>query len=313
MNFKKIGIALCASATFGLVACGDSDSSSGNGLNDVNGGDAKVSCEVQKNPFKTITKGDGYSLETSITYDDGEVVMEYATIYDSQLLADKACEEVKGELGEDDGTVKCEGKSVVLTTTEEGDEEFYESIKEEETYICNGVNEKPTPSSGDKSDESDGDVDKKPTPSSDSKSGKSSSSVGADESGFTYIEFEGGSYRGHGCDFKMSDKTWEYAYEERYGKMIVETKVVCEDLDDEDYSFADKICTKTITYDDEESYEDCEEEKTENYEVICKDGLTIEKYFERNNAEDLFKSNMKFCQRINLNPDWEYVPEGSNE
>lgn len=144
-------------------------------------------------------------------------------------------------------------------------------------------------------------------------SDKSSSSTGhSDGEGFTYIESEGGSYRGHGCEFKMSDKTWEYAYEEKYGKMIVETKVVCEDLDDEEYSYADKICTQTVTYDDEEIYEDCEEEKSENFETICKDGLTIEKYYDRDITEDLFKSTMKFCQKINLNPDWEYVPEGDD-
>lgn len=110
----------------------------------------------------------------------------------------------------------------------------------------------------------------------------------------------------------MSDKTWEFAYEEKYGSIIAKTKVVCEDLDDEDYSYADKICTQTVTYDDEEIYEECQEEKTENFETICKDGLSIEKYFDRDNTKNLFISTMKFCQRINLNPDWEYEPESSS-
>lgn len=69
MQYRKIGLALALSASFGLMACGDSDSSSSNG---AAGGDELFSgsCKVQEDPFKTITTSDDFTSEVSVTYDD---------------------------------------------------------------------------------------------------------------------------------------------------------------------------------------------------------------------------------------------------
>lgn len=292
MQFRKFGMALALSASFGLLACGD-DSSSGKSSPTAGDDEVTTSCTIQKDPFKKIYKIDGYgTAETSLTYKDGKITITTVSKMTSQAYADKVCKESKED--EDLTSVKCDGKTVTVTETEKGEKEDLEFFKKSLEQSCK---------------EESG---KKITSSSSTKKSSSSSATKTDKSDFTLIEYEGGYYRGHGCDFKMSDKTWEFAYEEKYGSIIAKTKVVCEDLDDEDYSYADKICTKTVTYDDEEIYEECQEEKTENFETICKDGLSIEKYFDRDNTEDLFISTMKFCQRINLNPDWEYKPESSS-
>lgn len=306
MEYKKLGLSLALSATFGLLACGG-DSSSGSLTSSPEGdGEFTISCKVQDDPFKIIQKIDGYTVETSLSYEDGKIITKNFAKFTTQKEADIACKEAKDDANdgdeEEDITVKCDGKTVTETYSENGDKNLLKSMKEGIAATCEKMNNQKTSSNTKNSSDS-------------SKNGKSSSSTSnntnkTSKDGFTLIENEGLYYRGHGCDFKMSDKTWKYEYEENWGFAIAEVKVVCEDLNDDKYSY-DKICTETVTASDKDFKDDCKNASTENYKRTCKGETSIEEFYTRNFTEDLFQQTMRFCQKINLNPDWEYKPESS--
>lgn len=66
MNFKKLGIVLTLSATFGLMACGDDSSSASN----------TISCKVSKteSSYKSVSKYMGEEIIFEVSIDDNGIM-----------------------------------------------------------------------------------------------------------------------------------------------------------------------------------------------------------------------------------------------
>ena len=123
---KKFGMGLALTATFGLLACSDSSSSS-------DGGKVTISCKVVKEKPLTIKSSEG-PFSGTITYDlnkDGKVVETYE-ISSEDVAKDECAEMEKDEMY---GEVTCTGKKIVgiysETYSEEEFQEFVEMMKEE--------------------------------------------------------------------------------------------------------------------------------------------------------------------------------------
>ena len=85
---KKFGMGLALTATFGLLACSDSSSSS-------DGGKVTISCKVEKEKPLTIKSSEG-PFSGTITYDlnkDGKVVETYEI--SSEAVAKDECAEME--------------------------------------------------------------------------------------------------------------------------------------------------------------------------------------------------------------------------
>lgn len=321
MQYRKIGLALALSASFGLLACGDSDSSSN--ATGSNGDDLfTASCKVQKDPFKATTKGYGFTNEVTVTFDDGKIITKTVSKFDDQEYADEACEDAKEEAKEadedEDVTVKCDGKTTTITYTEEGDEEDYEDAMTEETFVCEFINSMAANSSDSKSGKS-----------SSSKNGKSSNSKGDESSsskkddgnkddgsaskidGKVTYEDDGMKYYGNGCDFKKSDKKWEYTYTYTdITKLITEVNVKCtrNEIEDEGYTRYEVKCVDTqITTGKGVNiycYEIDEETSHGTHVSTCNDGEWKEIQTVTDDEDFLFYQKMAECQRTNGHPEW---------
>ena len=123
---KKFGMGLALTATFGLMACGDSSSSS-------DGGKVTLSCKVLKEKPLTIKSTEGAFSET-ITYDlnkDGKVV-ETFEISSEAIAKDECAEMEKDEMYDE---VTCTGKKIVGiysdTYSEKEFQDFVKLMKEE--------------------------------------------------------------------------------------------------------------------------------------------------------------------------------------
>ena len=321
MQYRKVGLALALSATFGLLACGDSDSSS-NATSGTGDDLFTASCKVQKDPFKATTKGYGFTNEVTVTFDDGKIITKTVSKFDDQEYADEACEDAKEEAKEadedEDVTVKCDGKTTTITYTEEGDEEDYEDAMTEETFVCESINSKSGKSSNSKSGKSSSSVSNK---SDDSKSGKSSSSVsGGDNTdkesaskidGKVTYESTGMKYYGNGCDFKKSDKKWEFTYTYiDVTKLTTEVSIKCtrNEIEEEGYTRYETKCVDTqITTGSGVNfycYEIDEETSRGTHVSTCKDGEWKEIQTITDDEDILFYQKMAECQKANGHPEW---------
>lgn len=329
MQYRKIGLALALSATFGLLACGDSDSSS-NATSGTGDDLFTASCKVQKDPFKATTKGYGFTNEVTVTFDDGKIITKTVSKFDDQEYADEACEDAKEEAKEadedEDVTVKCDGKTTTITYTEEGEEEDYEDAMTEETFVCEFINSMAANSSDSKSGKSSNSKSGKSSSSvsnksSDSKSGKSSSSVsGGDNTdkesaskidGKMTYEIDGMKYYGNGCDFKKSDKKWEYTYTYTdITKLTTEVSIKCtrNEIEEEGYTRYEVKCVDTqITTGKGVNiycYEIDEETSHGTHVSTCKDGEWKEIQTITDDEDILFYQKMAECQRTNGHPEW---------
>ena len=178
---KKIGLGIALTATFGLMSCEDSSSSS-------SGGTVTVSCKVvSENPF-TIKSSEA-GIGGNITYElkDGKVVETYK--FDNSSLADEECKDMKKR--SEYTKVTCDGKKIVAYTDDELTEARFKTYTKNLADYCKEMDGKKV--------DVDGYVDLDEKPKSSNSNAKSSSST---KSATTTSS----------CDFKLKDDVWEYSY-----------------------------------------------------------------------------------------------------
>lgn len=313
MQYRKIGLALALSASFGLMACGDSDSSSSNG---AAGGDELFSgsCKVQEDPFKTITTSDDFTSEVSVTYDDGKIITKSSVKYASQSFADEGCAEAKKEAEEADedvvAKVKCDGKTVTLTKTEDGDEDDYEEAMAEESFVCEFINSMAANSSDSKSGKSSSSKGEKSSSSKKDDGNKDDGSASKIDGKVTYEDDEM-TYYGNGCDFKKSDKKWEFTYTYTdITKLVTDANIKCTRIETEEdgYTSYEVKCVKTeITTGKSVNiycYEADVETSRGTHVSTCKDGEWKEVHTTTDDVDYLFHQYMAECQEVNGHPEW---------
>lgn len=313
MQYRKIGLALALSASFGLMACGDSDSSSN--ATGSNGDDLfTASCKVQKDPFKATTKGYGFTNEVTVTFDDGKIITKTVSKFDDQEYADEACEDAKEEAKEadedEDVTVKCDGKTTTITYTEEGDEEDYEDAMDEETFVCEFINSMAANSSDSKSGKSSSSKGEKSSSSKKDDGNKDDGSASKIDGKVTYEDDEM-TYYGNGCDFKKSDKKWEFTYTYTdITKLVTDANIKCTRIETEEdgYTSYEVKCVKTeITTGKSVNiycYEADEETSRGTHVSTCKDGEWKDVHTTTDDVDYLFHQYMAECQEVNGHPEW---------
>ncbi len=240
---KKIGLGIALTATFGLMSCEDSSSSS-------SGGTVTISCKVvSEDPF-TIKSSEA-GIGSNITYElkDGKVVETYK--YDNSALAEDECEYLKSH-----GSytkVNCDGKKIVAYTDDEQTEAQFKKYTKQLKDYCAEMDGKKVDANGWGDPDDDG-------PTSSSSKATSSSSTKAPTSATS-------------CEFKLNNDVWEYSYDT--GKDASGTSVkgtVRYEFKGKDVTITDKstrtgslvksICP-TLKEDDSEDSDELGSEKTE--------------------------------------------------
>ena len=241
---KKIGLGIILTASFGLMSCEDSSSSS-------SGGKVTVSCKVvSEDPFTIKSSEAGISGNMTYELKDGKVVETYK--FDDSSIAKDECNDMKSRGGY--SKVTCDGKKVVAYSEDEMTDAEFKQYKKSLKKYCEDMDGKTI-------DINDwGDDDDVPTSSSSkatSSSAKSSTTTSS-------------------CEFKLNNDVWEYSYDT--GKDASGTSVkgtVRYEFKGKDVTITDKstrtgslvksICP-TLK---EEDYEDSDELGSDKMETTC--------------------------------------------
>ena len=234
---KKIGLGIALTATFGLMSCEDSSSSS-------SGGTVTMSCKVvSENPFSIKSSEAGFGGNVTYELKDGKVVETYK--FDDSALAKEECQDMKESSGYT--KVTCDGKKIVAYTDDELTETQFKTYTKNLANKCKEMDGKTVDINGWTIPDDD-------VPTSSSSKATSSSSTKAPTSATS-------------CEFKLNNDVWEYSYDTgkdasgtsvkgtvRYefkGKDVTITenstksgslvKSICPTLKEEDYEDSDEL------------------------------------------------------------------------
>ena len=179
---KKIGLGIILTASFGLMSCEDSSSSS-------SGGKVTVSCKVvSEDPFTIKSSEAGIGGNMTYELKDGKVVETYK--YDDSSIAKDECNDMKSRGGY--SKVTCDGKKVVAYSEDEMTDAEFKQYKKSLKKYCEDMDGKTIDVNGWGDPDDDG-------PTSSSSAAKSSSSTKTPTSATS-------------CDFKLNNDVWEYSY-----------------------------------------------------------------------------------------------------
>ena len=242
---KKIGLGIALTATFGLMSCEDSSSSS-------SGGTVTMSCKVvSEDPF-TIKSSEA-GIGGNITYElkDGKVVETYK--FDDSALAKEECQDMKERSGYT--KVTCDGKKIVAYTNDEKTEAQFKTYTKNLANYCKEMNGK-TVDINDWGNPDD-DVPTSSSSKATSSSAKSSTTTSS-------------------CEFKLNNDVWEYSYATEKDASGTSAKgTVRYEFKGKDVTITDKS-TKTGSLVksicptlQEEDYEDSDELGSEKMETKC--------------------------------------------
>lgn len=240
---KKIGLGIALTATFGLMSCEDSSSSS-------SGGTVTMSCKVvSENPFTIKSSEAGFGGNVTYELKDGKVVETYK--FDDSALAKEECQDMKESSGYT--KVTCDGKKIVAYTDDELTEAQFKTYTKNLANKCKEMDGKTVDINGWVNPDDD-------VPTSSSSKAKSSSSAKS-------------STTTSSCEFKLNNDVWEYSYDT--GKDASGTSVkgtVRYEFKGKDVTITDKstrtgslvksICP-TLKEDDSEDSDELGSEKTE--------------------------------------------------
>lgn len=233
---KKIGLGIILTASFGLMSCEDSSSSS-------SGGKVTVSCKVvSEDPFTIKSSEAGISGNMTYELKDGKVVETYK--FDDSSIAKDECNDMKSRGGY--SKVTCDGKKVVAYSEDEMTDAEFKQYKKSLKKYCEDMDGK-TIDINDWGNPDD-DVPTSSSSKATSSSAKSSTTTSS-------------------CEFKLNNDVWEYSYDTgkdasgtsvkgtvRYefkGKDVTITenstksgslvKSICPTLKEEDYEDSDEL------------------------------------------------------------------------
>jgi hypothetical protein len=234
---KKIGLGIILTASFGLMSCEDSSSSS-------SGGKVTVSCKVvSEDPFTIKSSEAGIGGNMTYELKDGKVVETYK--FDDSSIAKDECNDMKSRGGY--SKVTCDGKKVVAYSEDEMTDAEFKQYKKSLKKYCEDMDGKTVDINGWGNPDDD-------VPTSSSSKATSSSSTKAPTSATS-------------CEFKLNNDVWEYSYDTgkdasgtsvkgtvRYefkGKDVTITenstksgslvKSICPTLKEEDYEDSDEL------------------------------------------------------------------------
>jgi hypothetical protein len=172
---KKIGLGIILTASFGLMSCEDSSSSS-------SGGKVTVSCKVvSEDPFTIKSSEAGISGNMTYELKDGKVVETYK--FDDSSIAKDECNDMKSRGGY--SKVTCDGKKVVAYSEDEMTDAEFKQYKKSLKKYCEDMDGKTI----DINDWGDDD-DEVP---------------GGNEGGSPAVQKSP-------CDFSVNDNVWEYTF-----------------------------------------------------------------------------------------------------
>ena len=242
---KKIGLGIILTASFGLMSCEDSSSSS-------SGGKVTVSCKVvSEDPFTIKSSEAGIGGNMTYELKDGKVVETYK--FDDSSIAKDECNDMKSRGGY--SKVTCDGKKVVAYSEDEMTDAEFKQYKKSLKKYCEDMDGKTVDING--WGNPDDDVPTSSSSKATSSSAKSSTTTSS-------------------CEFKLNNDVWEYSY--ATGKDASGTSVkgtVRYEFKGKDVTITDKstrtgslvksICPTL----QEEDYEDSDELGSEKTETTC--------------------------------------------
>ena len=178
---KKIGLGIILTASFGLMSCEDSSSSS-------SGGKVTVSCKVvSEDPFTIKSSEAGIGGNMTYELKDGKVVETYK--FDDSSIAKDECNDMKSRGGY--SKVTCDGKKVVAYSEDEMTDAEFKQYKKSLKKYCEDMDGK-TVDINDWGNPDD-DVPTSSSSKATSSSAKSSTTTSS-------------------CEFKLNNDVWEYSY-----------------------------------------------------------------------------------------------------
>lgn len=143
MNFRKFGMAFALFAAFGLIACGDDNSSSSSDKEnfvDLNGEPMKCTVENDGDTVVTTVRAGAGFYTASIYLTDKNVVTESETHYVNNAIFEDECKKAKAYEGNLYSSVECKDKVVYIVENGELFEGYtMEDVKAETQEFCKVV------------------------------------------------------------------------------------------------------------------------------------------------------------------------------
>lgn len=188
MDFKKLGLGLALTASFGLMACGDDSSSS-----PTTAGDLTPKCSVSSTDNSvgyTVTSGSVSTVFTAKVNKDGSITYTSTQTFPSSTFSSSElkmeCEAAKKDASGENVELTCNSDKIAATWTEDANEDVsLADLKKEYQLLCDMTSGKNPSFDFDDDDDDSSDDDDKKQPGSSSK---------------------------EDCSFKMDSDTWSYGY-----------------------------------------------------------------------------------------------------